>query len=136
MNFSFTSRSRKHPTDILALKMLTDTYFFLGKQKQLRDCVARVLPIWTSKSLPLQSYLHGMYAFGLVETNSYAKAAIEASKVCIPYIAINKHRLHSSFQMFRVSNMNREMVGQLMHSLMFTKWKDALMKVYRICQAP
>lgn len=74
----------KHPTDILALKMVTDTYFFLGKQRKLRDSVARVLPLW-SKDLPLKSYLHGMYAFGLVETNFYAKAESEAHKVQLLY---------------------------------------------------
>ncbi|KAJ6647271.1 Tetratricopeptide repeat protein 38 [Pseudolycoriella hygida] len=70
----------EHPTDILAIKMVTDTYFFLGKQRQLRDSVARVLPLWSSKDIPLKSYLHGMYAFGLVETNFYSKAENEALK--------------------------------------------------------
>lgn len=73
----------KYPTDILAIKMVTDTYFFLGKQSKLRDSVARVLPLWSSKDLPLKSYLHGMYAFGLVETNFYTKAESEALKVPI-----------------------------------------------------
>lgn len=61
--------------------MVTDTYFFLGQQRKLRDSVARVLPLWSSRDLPLKSYLHGMYAFGLVETNFYAKAESEALKV-------------------------------------------------------
>lgn len=82
--FCFVYR-KKHPTDILAIKMVTDTYFFLGKQRKLRDSVARVLPLWSSRDLPLKSYLHGMYAFGLVETNFYAKAESEALKVHLVY---------------------------------------------------
>lgn len=45
-----------HPTDILALKFAHDTYFFLGKQPQLRDSIARVLPYWKSKSPPLSRF--------------------------------------------------------------------------------
>ncbi|XP_031563215.1 tetratricopeptide repeat protein 38-like isoform X1 [Actinia tenebrosa] len=62
-----------HPTDMFALKMAHDTYFYLGLQPQMRDSIARVFPSWKS-NLPLYSYLHGMYAFGLVETNMYADA--------------------------------------------------------------
>ncbi|KAI1290173.1 Tetratricopeptide repeat protein 38 [Halotydeus destructor] len=70
----------EHPTDIAALNMASTTYFFLGRQFELRDSVARVLPYWTSTAIPLKSYLHGMYAFGLCETNFYAKAEREALK--------------------------------------------------------
>ncbi|XP_029851422.2 tetratricopeptide repeat protein 38 [Ixodes scapularis] len=61
------------PTDILALKLAHDSYFYLGLQRQMRDSVARVLPRW-KKSTPLYSYLHGMLAFGLCETNLYDRA--------------------------------------------------------------
>lgn len=44
----------EHPTDILALKMASDTYFFLGRQFELRDSVARVMPFWTSRAIPLK----------------------------------------------------------------------------------
>jgi tetratricopeptide (TPR) repeat protein len=70
----------EHPTDIHALKMANETYFFLGKQMELRDSVVRVMPFWTSRAIPLKSYLHGMYAFGLEETHFYARAEAEAKK--------------------------------------------------------
>lgn len=41
-----------HPTDIFALKAITDTYFFLGDSNQIRDSVTRVLPSW-KESTPL-----------------------------------------------------------------------------------
>ena len=35
-----------HPTDMLALKMAYETYFYLGQQPEIRDSVARVMPKW------------------------------------------------------------------------------------------
>ena len=69
----------EHPTDIHALNMAYGLYFNNGMPTQLRDSVARVLPHWTGKRLPLESYLHGMLAFGLEETNLFAKAELEAN---------------------------------------------------------
>jgi len=69
-----------HPFDIMTLKIALDTYFHVGNQNMLRDSVARVLPIWESSSShrPLKSYLHGMYAFGLGETNMVLRAEQQA----------------------------------------------------------
>jgi hypothetical protein len=36
----------EHPTDMLALKMAHDTYFYLGLQPQMRDSIASVMPRW------------------------------------------------------------------------------------------
>lgn len=70
----------EHPTDIHALNMAYGLYFDNGMQSQLRDTVGRVLPHWTARrGLPLEGYLHGMWAFGLEETNLFAKAEFEAS---------------------------------------------------------
>ncbi len=38
-----------HPNDLLALKFAHDTYFYLGKAEQIRDSIARVLPLWNEK---------------------------------------------------------------------------------------
>ncbi|XP_054156914.1 tetratricopeptide repeat protein 38-like [Oppia nitens] len=67
-----------YPTDIQALKFSHDALFYLGKSTQIRDSIARVLPVWDQSSLPLKSYIHGMYAFGLEETQFYDKAEREA----------------------------------------------------------
>lgn len=63
----------EYPEDILALKFAHDTYFYQGKSMQIRDSIARVMPHWKMQN-PLYSYLYGMYAFGLEETNLYSKA--------------------------------------------------------------
>lgn len=68
-----------NPTDMLALKLAHDSYFYLGFQPQLRDSIARVLPHWTPK-IPLYGYLKGMYSFGLVETNFYDLAEKTATE--------------------------------------------------------
>lgn len=44
-----------HPLDIHALVMANNCYFNLGLQKELRDSVARVVPVWDAKnSIPLR----------------------------------------------------------------------------------
>ncbi|CAG2100045.1 unnamed protein product [Medioppia subpectinata] len=67
-----------YPTDLQALKFNHDALFYLGKSTQIRDSIARVLPVWRDSSLPLKSYIHGMYAFGLEETLLYDRAEREA----------------------------------------------------------
>lgn len=44
----------EHPTDIHALRMALDSYFWRGVQREMRDSVARVLPFWQSGALPLK----------------------------------------------------------------------------------
>lgn len=41
-----------YPTDIFALKMLTDFGIFFGPKDRIRDTVARVFPHW-KKEMPL-----------------------------------------------------------------------------------
>ena len=41
-----------YPTDIFALKMLTDFSIFFGPKDRIRDSVARVFPRW-KKEMPL-----------------------------------------------------------------------------------
>ena len=69
-----------YPFDIMTLKFALDTYFHLGNQNMLRDSVAQVLPIWefSSPHRPLKSYLYGMHAFGLGETNMIPRAEKQA----------------------------------------------------------
>lgn len=72
----------KWPTDMMALKFVYDLYFYIGASYQIRDCVLRVMPQWEAKpNLPLKSYVHGFAAFGLEETNLYAKAEYQAKLV-------------------------------------------------------
>ncbi len=62
-----------HPRDLVALQAAHVGDFLLGQSQMLRDRVAQVLPRW-SQDLPGYSYLLGMYAFGLEETNRYETA--------------------------------------------------------------
>ena len=64
---------RDYPRDTLALQVAHIGDFLLGQQTMLRDRVARVLPHW-DETVPGYSYLLGMRAFGLEETNDFVAA--------------------------------------------------------------
>src|SRR5690606_15235043 len=62
-----------HPHDSLAIQLAHLGDFYLGQSQMLRDRIARVLPYW-SEAVPGYGYILGMHAFGLEETNLYARA--------------------------------------------------------------
>ncbi|KAJ6668458.1 hypothetical protein lerEdw1_011940 [Lerista edwardsae] len=112
---------QNHPTDLLALKLAHDTYFYLGQQTQMRDSVARVYSHWTP-DIPLSSYLKGLYAFGLVETNFYDRA----EKLAYEALAINQT---DAWSVHAIAHIN-EMRGDLKSGLAFMKqtennWKGS-----------
>jgi tetratricopeptide (TPR) repeat protein len=63
----------EHPLDILALKLGHFTHFYFGDAAELRDSVARVLPLWSERT-PDYGYVLAMRAFGLEESGDYAAA--------------------------------------------------------------
>ncbi|XP_060591859.1 tetratricopeptide repeat protein 38-like [Ruditapes philippinarum] len=63
----------ENPMDMMSLKFLHDIYVVNGGSQGLRDSCARVLPYWKPDT-PFYGDLLGMYAFGLEESNMYAKA--------------------------------------------------------------
>jgi tetratricopeptide (TPR) repeat protein len=63
----------EHSTDALALRLVQDAYFFLGRSSAIRDCAERVLPAW-DRDNPLASFVLGLYAFGLEETGDLNRA--------------------------------------------------------------
>nr|MBF0686019.1 tetratricopeptide repeat protein [Pseudomonas sp.] len=62
-----------YPRDSLALQIAHIGDFLLGQSAMLRDRIARALPAWSDAD-PEFSYLLGMHAFGLEETNLYEAA--------------------------------------------------------------
>src|SRR3984885_9902209 len=62
-----------YPTDALALRLVQDAYFFLGRSAAIRDCAERVMPAW-DRDNPLASFVLGLYAFGLEETGDLERA--------------------------------------------------------------
>src|ERR1700733_433288 len=63
----------EYPTDALALRLVQDAYFFLGRSAAIRDCAERVLPAW-DRDNPLAGFVLGLYAFGLEETGDLTRA--------------------------------------------------------------
>jgi tetratricopeptide (TPR) repeat protein len=63
----------RYPRDLIALQTAHVGDFLLGQSQMLRDRVAQVMPRW-NQDLPGYSYVLGMFAFGLEETNLYDQA--------------------------------------------------------------
>jgi hypothetical protein len=79
------------PFDMMALRFANNAYFYTGNQAQLRDSLARVIPLW-NKSKPLYSYLFGMYSFGLIQSNYFE----EAKKAALHGLELNKEEAWST----------------------------------------
>jgi tetratricopeptide (TPR) repeat protein len=65
--------ARSDPHDVLAVKMLHYTHFYMGDSRNLHRSVDRAMPAWTS-GLPAYGYMLSMQAFGLEETGAYDDA--------------------------------------------------------------
>ncbi|MGE0097577.1 MAG: tetratricopeptide repeat protein [Hydrogenophaga sp.] len=61
------------PFDIVALQAGHLIDFYRGNARNLRDRIARVLPLW-SPEMPGYSIVLGMYAFGLEESGDFGRA--------------------------------------------------------------
>src|SRR5271156_5125478 len=83
-----------HPTDALALRLVQDAYFFLGRSTAIRDCAERALPAW-DRDNPLSGFVLGLYAFGLEETGDLKRAEDfgREALVCNPRDAWATHAL-------------------------------------------
>ena len=62
-----------YPHDMVALQAGHLMDFYRASARDLRDRIARVLPMWTPQ-IPGFSIVLGMYAFGLEETGAYGRA--------------------------------------------------------------
>ena len=62
-----------YPHDMVALQAGHLMDFYRASARDLRDRIARVLPMWTPQ-IPGFSIVLGMYAFGLEETGDYGRA--------------------------------------------------------------
>ncbi|XP_076307324.1 tetratricopeptide repeat protein 38-like isoform X1 [Tachypleus tridentatus] len=122
----------KHPTDMFAIRMAHDGYFYQGHLPQMRDSIARALPQWKTTT-PLYSYLFGLYAFGLEETNFYSTAEKFARKGLDlnPNDAWATHALAHVFEMesrtsegkaFMSSTVNNWELGNMLASHNFWHW--------------
>lgn len=118
----------EHPTDILALKQVQDTYLFTGAKKQMRDSVARVYPYWfpggRTSTIPLNECVHGLYAFGLEEAGCYAQAEQQA------LLGLSKnardgwttHALAHVYEMCGRSREGIEFMSSTQHNWIHSNW--------------
>ncbi|HEY7611034.1 MAG TPA: tetratricopeptide repeat protein [Alphaproteobacteria bacterium] len=101
----------EHPLDILALKLGHFTHFYLGDAAELRDSVARVLPLW-SETMPDYGFVLAMRAFGLEEAGDYAAAEAAGRRA----VAINPGDIwgvHAVAHVLEMQGRSREGVAWL-----------------------
>ncbi len=66
---------RENPMDVLAVKMLHYTHFYMGDPANLRDSTGRVWHAWEGREdLATYGYMVSMRAFGLEEAGDYRRA--------------------------------------------------------------
>lgn len=70
----------EQPCDALALRLLHDTYYFLGDAQNLRDSAMRVIGAWDAGH-PDYLRVCGMLAFGAEEAGQFALAETQAMRV-------------------------------------------------------
>lgn len=104
-----------YPTDILALKLAHDSYFYRGELRSMRDSIARVLPAY-KETVPLYGYLPGMYAFGLNETDHFAEAEKYARKG-LDLIPKDAWATHALAHVFEMQGRTREGISFLSQTL-------------------
>lgn len=63
----------RHPHDLVALQAGHLIDFYRANARNLRDRIARILPLW-SEDRPGYAIVLGLYAFGLEESGDYARA--------------------------------------------------------------
>jgi tetratricopeptide (TPR) repeat protein len=63
----------EHPTDILAIRLAQFITSYLGRSRDIRDSVVRVLPAW-DPAMPGYGFLLGCLAYGLEEAGEYESA--------------------------------------------------------------
>ncbi len=89
-----------HPRDIVALQVAHLMDFMRGDALNLRNRISRVLPHW-SPATTGHSFVLGMHAFGLEESNQYpeAEAAARAALDAAPEDCWATHALTHVFEM-------------------------------------
>jgi tetratricopeptide (TPR) repeat protein len=82
-----------HPQDLVALQVAHLFDFYRGDARNLHRRVARVLPEWSTQA-PLYSFVLGMHAFGLEESNLYPHA-LEAGQAALERDARDPWAVHA-----------------------------------------
>ena len=82
-----------HPQDLVALQIAHLFDFFRGDARNLLRRVARVLPEWSPQA-PLYSFVLGMHAFGLEESNLYPHA-LDAGRAALALDARDPWAVHA-----------------------------------------
>ena len=100
-----------HPDDMLALRIAHYLHFYNGHGEQMRDSIARVMPVWKADH-PHYGYLLGMYAFGLEESADYP-AAERMGREAVERNATDIWATHAVTHIFQMQGRHREGIDWL-----------------------
>jgi tetratricopeptide (TPR) repeat protein len=119
----------EYPLDVLALKMVTDMYFYLGDSANIRDCIAHVYTHW-EESFGGRSefgYLLGLYAFGLEETNLFRRAE-EAGRKAVEIQLQDPWAIHAVAHVMEMESRTGEGIAWLEETK--SGWTESLLSCH------
>jgi len=93
---------RAEPTDVLALRLTHNGYFYKGDSLNVRDTVARCFYAWNDE-MPGYGFVMGMRAFGLEETHAY-ELAIEAGEMAISINPNDPWAIHAVAHVYEMTD--------------------------------
>lgn len=99
------------PRDIIALRLAHFTHFYFGDARNLRDSIARVLPVWDEVD-PAYAHLLGMWAFGLEESGDYTRAE-QAGRRAVEIDPANIWAVHAVAHVMEMQGRHAEGIAWL-----------------------
>lgn len=100
-----------YPTDVLAMRLVHFTHFYLGDSAAMRDSVARSLPYWHA-DMPAYGFVQGLNAFGLEETGNYT-AAEKAGRRAVEINAKDIWATHAVAHVMEMQGRHRDGIAWL-----------------------
>ncbi len=117
-----------HPRDIVALQSGHLMDFYRASARNLRDRIARVLPMW-SPDLPGYPILLGMHAFGLEETGDYARAE-EAGRRAVDMQPLDCWAHHAVAHVMEMQGRAEDGIGWMISREPYWSGDDNFFKVH------
>lgn len=117
-----------HPHDMLAIQAGHLVDFYQANARNLRDRIARILPLW-SASMPGHSILLGMHAFGLEETGAYGQAE-EAGRRAVERQPLDAWAHHAVSHVMEMQGRAQDGIGWMVAREPYWSGDDNFFKVH------
>ena len=115
---------RDHPMDVLAVKMLHYTHFYMGDVVNLRDSVGRVWHAWEGREeLATYGYMLSLRAFGLEETGDYVQAET-LGKAAVNLNESDAWAVHTVAHVYEMEDRPQEGIAWLKDKGSYKNWNN------------